>query len=59
MTRHEDRHDDDGTTGPARDVDGDTSPLGPGTTAGGGAVRAGERVHDTAPVDDPDDADRD
>ncbi len=51
------KHDDDrseNATERDHDGEGDGS-LGPGTTAGGGAVRAGERV------DDPpaDDADRD
>jgi hypothetical protein len=56
MTEHDTRHTTDA------DKQGDGS-LGPGTTAGGGAVRAGERVDDP-PTDERDaprdrDADRD
>jgi hypothetical protein len=43
MTHHDDRH--EGTAEHGREGEGDGS-LGPGTTAGGGAVRAGERVDD-------------
>ena len=45
MTDHDDRP--EGTTEHAHEGEGDGS-LGPGTTAGGGAVRAGERVDDRA-----------
>lgn len=43
---------------PDADEQGDGT-LGPGTTAGGGAVRAGERVDDDAAGQRDDDAPRD
>jgi hypothetical protein len=43
MTKHDDKT--EAATGRPGDHEGDGS-LGPGTTAGGGAVRAGERVDD-------------
>ena len=58
MTHHADRH--EATTEHANEGEGDGS-LGPGTTAGGGAVRAGERVDErtAAEREHPVPADRD